>query len=119
MKKRQFLLICLILFPILLMANKGLKNVRDKWNPDVCEDRSINGPCLSMDENAIYIYSEKQLDNLDIAITDHNGCIVHAETIMLWAGVDYLVCIDWLPQGEYYILVMQGEKYIMGQFTKD
>ena len=43
----------------------------DKWGKT--NDRSDNSPGLFKDDSSVYVYSEKELDNLTIGITDMMG----------------------------------------------
>ena len=90
---------------------------KDNWGES--NDRSINNPVLYQDDSFVYVYSEKQLDNLYIGITDMNWNVVYDETTTVPAGMYYAVSIASLPAGTYYITIMQGSKYIIGMFIKE
>lgn len=118
MKKKQFLFICLMLFSVFAMAEREIGNVRGRWNHNVEDDRAMTTPILFMDESTVYIYSTKQLDGVDITVTDYEGHVVYSETRDIPAEIDSPVSIDLLPQGKYYFLIMQGDNYLVGEFTK-
>lgn len=112
------IILCLISF-ILLTFNgnaESIKEVKKNWVET--DDRSISSPYLSMDDTFIYIYSEKQLDNLYITITDCYRRMVWFEIVNIQGGTDYPVSIAIFPAGEYYISITQEEKYLLGEFTK-
>lgn len=54
------------------------------------------------------VYSEKQLDNVTIGITDMQGNTYHYEVTTVPACTYYAVSIDSLPSGQYYLCVYQG-----------
>lgn len=114
------LLILVFLMSLLSFAEakEDVKTVQENWWQTEEIDRSFTSPYLSMDDESIYIYSEKQLDDVYIAITNNNGCVFYAEIVNIPAGRDYAVSIETLPEGEYSITLMQGNKYIIGEFVK-
>lgn len=93
-------------------------HVSDK-NWGKVDNRSIPSiPTLSQDDNAIYIYSDKELDNLCIEIKDLSGEIVYSTVATVAAGTEYPTSITSLPEGDYLFVITQGRKYIVGNFTK-
>lgn len=116
MKLKGFILgiVCFTLMPI----NVFSINVTNKNWGDL-DDRSISSePTLSQDDNAIYIYSDKELEDLSIQIKDLSGNIVYSTIATVPAGIEYPTAIGTLPQGEYLFVIAQGSKYIVGHFTK-
>ena len=58
-----------------------------KWDNEEDPDRSLSSsPSLFKDANSVYVYSEKQLDNLTIGITDMQGNTYHYEVTTLPDG---------------------------------
>lgn len=91
----------------------------DKWGEKADGDRSLsNSPSLFKDANFVYAYSEKQLDNLTIGITDMQGNVYHQEVTTVPAGMYYAISIESLPDGQYYLSIYQGNNYIIGIFQK-
>lgn len=93
-------------------------HISDKnWGKE--DDRSISSePILSQDDNAIYIYSEKQLDNLSIEIKDLSRNVVYSTVTTVPAGIAYPTSITTLPKGEYLFTITQGNNYIIAYFIK-
>ena len=90
-----------------------------KWNDSEDPNRSLsNIPSLFKDVNFIYVYSEKQLDNLIIGITDMMGNTYHYEVTTVPAGMYYAVSITSLPAGQYCLSIYQGSNYVIGIFQK-
>ena len=89
----------------------------DKWGKT--NDRNNSSPRLYQDDSSVYVYSEKQLDNLTIGITDMLGNVYHYEVSTVPAGMYYAISIESLPAGQYYLCVYQGSKYVIGIFTNE
>lgn len=105
-------------FLILIPTNFFAININDK-NWDIEDDRSISSePILSQDANNIYIYSEKQLDNLSIEIKDLSGNVVYSTVTTVPAGVEYPISIATLPKGEYFFTIAEDNNYMIGYFIK-
>ena len=91
----------------------------DKWGEKADGDRSLsNSPSLLKDANSVYIYSEKQLNNLSIGIIDMQGNMYHQEMTTIQSGVYYAISIESLPAGQYNFCIYQGSNYIIGFFNK-
>ena len=88
----------------------------DKWGQT--NDRTICTPRLFQDESNVYVYSEKQLDNLTIGITDMQGNVYHQEVTTVPAGMYYAISIESLPEGQYHLCIYQGSNYMIGIFQK-
>lgn len=117
MKLKRLILgiISLTLIPINILSI----NVTDKNWGDI-DNRSVisSEPVLSQDEDAIYIYSRRQLDNLSIEIKDLSGNVVYSTVVTIPAGTEYPTSITSLPEGEYLFTITKGQNYIVGYFTK-
>ena len=87
----------------------------DKWGKT--NDRSDNSPGLFKDDSSVYVYSEKELDNLTIGITDMMGNVYHYEVTTVPACTYYAVSIESLPAGAYYLSIYQGSNYVIGLFN--
>lgn len=110
-----------ILSPVHVMADakKEIPPVQNGWDKNEDGDRSLaSTPSLFNDANHVYVYSEKQLDNVTIGITDMQGNTYHYEMTTIPASMYYAVSIESLPEGQYYFCVYQGSNYIIGVFTK-
>ena len=80
-----------------------------KW--EETNDRDSSSPQLFQSESSVYVYSEKQLDNVTIGITDMMGNTYHYEVATIPAGMYYAVSIESLPCGQYYFCLYQGNNY--------
>ena len=92
MRKNLLLLTCcLIIYPLQFAAKPSIPpppiHVEDGWDKNEDGDRSFSSsPSLFKDANFVYVYSEKQLDNLTIGITDMQGNTYHYEVTTLPDG---------------------------------
>ena len=122
--KTIYLLLCLVALPLYVLAKDDKKeyvpSVQDSWNDDKADsDRlQFNSPSLFKDANFVYVYSEKQLDNLTIGITDMQGYVYYQEVTTVPAGMYYAISIESLPTGQYYFCIYQGSNYVIGIFNK-
>ena len=99
--------------------NREIPPVDTRWNNELDPDRTLfSSPSLFKDASNVYVYSEKQLDNLTIGITDMQGNMYHYEVITVPAGMYYAISIESLPAGQYYLCIYQGSNYVIGIFQK-
>ena len=106
--------------PIIMMAEEDIPPGNVKWNDTEDPNRSFsNPPTLSRDENHVYVYTEKQLDNVTVGITDMQGNTYHYEVTTIPARTHYAVSIESLPSGQYYLSVCQESNYVIGIFTNN
>ena len=97
---------------------KEIPPINTTWDEEEDPNRSLSGiPSFHRDASFVYVYSEKQLDNVTIGITDMQGNTYHYEVTTIPACTYYAVSIDSLPSGQYYLCVYQGSKYVIGMFT--
>ena len=78
MKKLLFIYMCLILGLSQLYADNKVPIPKDD-NWEETDDRINNSPQLYQSESFVFVYSEKQLDNVTIGITDMQGNTYHYE----------------------------------------
>ena len=109
-----------MLFPSNTLAEtkEEIPPIQNNWDKEEDGDRTQSSmPILSQDVKNVYVYSEKQLDNVTIGITDMQGNTYHYEVTTIPACTYYAVSIDSLPSGQYYLCVYQGSNYVIGMFT--
>ena len=119
MKTLQFILIVLFLS----MSQHGYAKKEKEPLPEdehweQSGNRSNNSPHLYQDDTYVYVYSEKQLDNLYIGITDMHGNVLPEAPTTVLAGQYYAIPINTLPNGMYYLSIIQGSNYVIGWFSK-
>lgn len=113
--KSLLILLCLIISQS-GYADDSPPKVSQTGNWEETDDRNTSSPQLYQDESNVYVYSEKQLDNVTIGITDMQGNTYHYEMTTIPAGMYYAVSIESLPAGQYYFSVYQGSNYVIGTF---
>lgn len=110
-------LVLLFLCAATYADKKKGETINDQWGQG-SENRDISTPQFYYDSDFVYIYSEKQLDNLYIGITDMQGNVFHEETTTVPASQYYAIPISLLPNGTYYLSIIQGNNYVIGIFSK-
>ena len=103
----------LFLFPYKLMAENKVISIEDGWNIE--DERSISfAPQLSIDEQNIYIYSEKELNDLEVIIKDSLGNVIYYNVTTVSEYTTYPILIDNWNKGEYTIQLKKGSSYMQG-----
>ena len=103
----------LLLFPYKLMAENKVISIEDGW--DIENDRSISFvPQLSIDEQNIYIYSEKELNDLEVIITDSLGNVIYYNVTAVSEYTTYPINITDFRTGNYTIQMIEKYNYIKG-----
>ena len=79
-----------------------MKDTEQSWEEE--EDRSIiSSPTLSIDENNIYIHSNKLLDGLNVKIINIKGNVLYNDIITVSSEIEYPIFIRYLSQKEIII----------------
>lgn len=112
-------LFCMFICINYVYANEEKKVIPPDRNWERTNERDNSSPELYQSESFVYVYSEKQLDNLTIGITDMQGNVYYEEVTTVPAGIYYAISIESLPVGQYYFCIYQGSNYVIGMFTKD
>ena len=112
MKKRSFILgLVFLMFVSSVVYPNRVKDTEQSWEEE--EDRSIiSSPTLSIDENNIYIHSNKLLDGLNVKIINIKGNVLYNDNITVSSEIS----IDFLLNGDYKIFISKGNNYLVGYF---
>ncbi len=103
----------LFLIPSELIAENTITSIESKWN--TTDERSISfSPQLSIDEQNIYIYSEKELNDLEVIIKDSLGNIIYYNVVTISEYTTYPILIDNWNKGEYTIQLKKESSYMQG-----
>lgn len=101
----------LLLFPYELMAENKVISIEDGWNIE--DERSISFvPQLSIDGQNIYIYSEKELNDLEMIIKDSLGNVIYYNVTTVSEYTTYPILIDNWNKGKYTIQLKKGSRYM-------
>lgn len=103
----------LFLFQSMLMAENTLVSIEGTW--DIEDERSISfAPQLSIDEQNIYIYSEKELNDLEVIIKDSLGNVIYYNVTTVSGYTTYPILIDNWSKGKYTMQIKKGSRYMQG-----
>ena len=116
--RKLFIILTSIFFCISnIYAEEEKREIPPDGNWGKTNDRDTSSPQLYQSESSVYVYSEKQLDNVTIGITDMQGNTHHYEVTTVPACTHYAISVESLPSGQYYLCVYQGGNYVIGYFT--
>lgn len=115
-----FIILTTLLFSLnhIYAKEEEKKVIPPDINWEQTNERDTSFPLLYQSESNVYVYSEKQLDNLSIGITDMQGNVYHYEVTTVPACMYYAISIETLPAGQYYLSIYQGSNYVIGIFSK-
>lgn len=118
MKKKSFILgLVFLMFVSSVVYPNRVKDTEQSWEEE--EDRSIiSSPTLSIDENNIYIHSNKLLDGLNVKIINIKGNVLYNDIITVSSEIEYPISIDFLLNGDYKIFISKGNNYLVVQSAK-
>lgn len=95
------------------MAENTLVSIEGTW--DIEDDRSISfAPQLSIDEQNVYIYSEKELNDLGVIIKDSFGHIIYYNVSTVSECTTYPIDITDFRKGYYTIQIIEASNYLIG-----
>ena len=112
--KRSIITLFLITISIAFFSINAKAEEAD-WNKD--RDRSIS-IFLSMDENALSIYSDKQWDNIDIQVQDSNGIVIYMNRINIPGGEELIIPLLDIPEGTYQVTLTKNNQPAIWYLTK-
>lgn len=103
----------LFLIPSELIAENTITSIESKWN--TTDERSISfSPQLSIDEQNIYIYSEKELNDLEVIIKDSLGNVIYYNVTTVPECTTYSIDITDFGKGDYTIQMIEASNYLIG-----
>lgn len=105
-----FVTISFIFAPI-IKANAD----ENRWYPK--DDRSITIR-LSIEENNLHIYSDKQWDNIGIQVVDPNGRTIYVDVIAIPGEEELTIPLSYLPNGNYQVTLTKDNQPITWYLTK-
>ena len=109
--KKMMMTIIMLFLSNTVIAENVITEDEKKWNPE--NERTItSAPKLSIDESFLYIYSEKQLDNVNISIQNADGNIIYSIVTTIPACQTYSIPVSGLNNGEYTFSLIMNDKYI-------
>lgn len=112
MKKSIAILFITIAF-ILVPCVKA--NAEKNWVQD--DDRSVS-LFLSIEENDLYIFSDKQWDNISIQVIDPNGRTIYVDVITIPAEEELSIPLSYLSEGNYQVVLTKNNQPVTWYLTK-
>ena len=94
-------------FILLLTVSTALFS---KESHHIWEDVEYNSISATIDENTLYIYADKQYENLDIQIQDIDGTVVYTNKVNLQAGVEFMISVSDLLGETHQIVLTVGDQ---------
>lgn len=99
----------LLAFVIKVNADKAT------WYPE--DNRSVT-IFLSIEENDLRIYSEKQFDNVNIQVVDPTGQTIYVNVINIPAETELDIPLSYLPKGNYQVVLSKANQPVTWYLTK-
>lgn len=116
MKKQIILSLLLCLTTIISIQAQTFLSIDKNWNNTT--DRSQTIFSFSIENDILYILSNKTINNITVSIKDTTGNIVYQEEIQIHADQSCSIYIGQLPSGTYIIELQKGDNYIVRTFNK-
>lgn len=85
------------------------------WMPE--GNRSVT-IFLSIEENDLRIYSEKQFDNVNIQVVDPNGQTIYVNVINIPTETELDIPLSYLPEGNYQVVLTKDNQPVTWYLTK-
>lgn len=105
-----FVTISFVFVPI-IKANAD----ENRWHPK--DDRSVS-LYLSVEENNLHIYSNKQWDNINIQVVDPNGKTIYMDVITIPAKEELSIPLSYLSKGNYQVILTKDNQPVTWYLTK-
>lgn len=98
-------------FAPVIKANADKSN----WFPE--DNRSVS-LFLSIEENNLHIYSDKQWDNIGIQVVDPNGRTIYVDVIAIPGEEELIIPLSYLPEGNYQVTLTKDNQPVTWYLTK-
>lgn len=109
--------IAILFITISFLLAPFVKANADKNNWMQAEDRSVS-LFLSIEENDLHIYSDKQWDNIGVQMIDPNGRTIYVDIITIPAEEELTISLSYLPEGNYQVTLTKGNQPVIWYLTK-
>ena len=98
------------IFILLLTVSTTLLSKEKKESRHTWEEIEYNSISATIDENILYIFSDKQCENLDIQIQDIDGTVVYTNRVSLQAGTEFMISVSNLSEGTSQIVLIVNDR---------
>lgn len=109
--------IAILLITISFLLTPVVKANADKNNWKQADDRSVS-LFLSIEENDLHIYSDKQWVNTGIQMIDPNGRTIYVDVITIPAEEELTIPLSYLPEGNYQVVLTKDYQPVTWYLTK-
>lgn len=109
--------IAILFITISFLLAPFVKANADKNNWMQAEDRSVS-LFLSIEENDLHIYSDKQWDNIGVQMIDPNGRTIYVDIITIPAEEELTISLSYLPEENYQVTLTKGNQPVIWYLTK-
>ena len=109
--------IAILFITISFLLAPFIKANADKSNWDSEEDRSVS-LFLSIEENNLHIYSDKQWDNIGIQVVEPNGRTIHVDVITIPSEGELTIPLSYLSQNNYQVVLTKNNQPVIWYLTK-
>lgn len=73
---------------------------------------------LSIKENNLHIYSDKQWNNINIQIIDLDDRTIYVDVITIPAEDELIIPLSYLPEGTYQVVLTKDNQPVIWYLTK-
>lgn len=116
MKMKKFITILLAtIVSVAFFSIEAKTNDKDNWNNKV--NRSIS-LYINIEENDLYIHSDKQYDQVNLQVIDANGFIIYVDLINIPVEEALIISLPDLPEGDYQVILSKNNQPVVWYITK-
>lgn len=112
---KRSITILLITISFLLAPFVKVNTHEKDWKSE--DGRSVS-LFLSIEENNLHIYSDKQWDNIGIQVIDPNGRTIYVDVIAIPGEEELTIPLSYLPEGNYQVILRKDNQPVTWYLTK-
>lgn len=109
--------ITILFITISFLLTPFVKANADKAGWHYEEDRSVS-LFLSIEENDLHIYSDKQWENIGIQMIDPDGQTIYIDVITIPSEKKLTIPLSYLPEGNYQVILTKDNQPVTWYLTK-
>lgn len=116
MKMRKFITMLLVaIVPVAFFSIEAKADTEHKWLDK--DNRSVS-LYINIEENDLYIHSDKQHDQVNLQVVDANGLTIYADLINIPAEETLIIPLFDLPEGDYQVILSKNNQPVIWYITK-
>lgn len=113
--KRFITILVLTVISVILSVHVNADSHENDWISDKYRSISIY---LDIEENNLYIYSDREYDYVDIQVVDTNGMMIHTDIINISENDALIIPLSDLPKGNYQVTLTKNNQPVVWYLTK-